>query len=321
MAMGPISTPDRRPGSVRRTTSHDQLRYDGLLGPVTVRALGRDLYTDERGVACELATGHVDCVATFPERTVLALTCSLEDGRVEELVGTSLASGFRRGLEQRLPQRGSDLTYQLLDDLPTAVLVSGVTLHRAGVLPPVPQRRRAPMVDLCAGYVAGGTLQLQVADGQVPEDLPSPPAPELVRDDDPLAWHAFEPMPGHSTRRVRRLDVWRSSEATAGVEAYLRDSHMDENGVETVVHEYVVRAAYDAGSGIFTECEAEYGALPWPECPAALASAGRLVGERPEDLRLHVREAFSGPSTCTHLNDVLRSLEDVPALLGRLKEA
>jgi hypothetical protein len=31
-----------------------------------------------------------------------------------------------------------------------------------------------------------------------------------------------------------------------------------------------------------------------------------------------VRDTFTGPTTCTHLNDTLRSLEDVGALLEHL---
>jgi hypothetical protein len=44
-------------------------------------------------------------------------------------------------------------------------------------------------------------------------------------------------------------------------------------------------------------------------------SAGRLAGNPVAGLRQHVRDTFLGTSTCTHLNDTLRSLEDIPALL------
>ena len=43
------ATPARRPGSVRRTTTHDSLRPDGLRGPVSVLAQGRDLRTRPDG--------------------------------------------------------------------------------------------------------------------------------------------------------------------------------------------------------------------------------------------------------------------------------
>jgi hypothetical protein len=38
-----------------------------------------------------------------------------------------------------------------------------------------------------------------------------------------------------------------------------------------------------------------------------------------DGLRREVRKTFVGPSTCTHLNDTLRSFEDVGALLARLR--
>ena len=54
--------------------------------------------------------------------------------------------------------------------------------------------------------------------------------------------------------------------------------------------------------------------LPWVECPQALGSASRLVGATVDELRAVVRADFVGTSTCTHLNDTLRGLADLPAL-------
>ena len=58
--------------------------------------------------------------------------------------------------------------------------------------------------------------------------------------------------------------------------------------------------------------------LPWFECPEAAGSAERLVGRPLDGLRASVRAEFLGTSTCTHLNDALRALEDVPALVRHL---
>ncbi|GAC1401902.1 MAG: hypothetical protein NVSMB60_17630 [Mycobacterium sp.] len=54
--------------------------------------------------------------------------------------------------------------------------------------------------------------------------------------------------------------------------------------------------------------------LPWPECPAAADGLGRLPGTRMEDLGGAVPR---GTGSCTHLNDLLRSLADVGSLIGR----
>jgi hypothetical protein len=118
-------------------------------------------------------------------------------------------------------------------------------------------------------------------------------------------------------QRRRRIDVWRPEpDGPIQVEDYFRDSHRSEAGLETVVHEYVVRAEVDAGTGVVTDCRADIGVLPWFECPGALASASRVVGVAAGDLRQYVREHFSGTSTCTHLNDALRALAAVPFLAG-----
>jgi hypothetical protein len=58
--------------------------------------------------------------------------------------------------------------------------------------------------------------------------------------------------------------------------------------------------------------------LPWFECPQAAASAARLTGRPLAGLRPAVRAEFLGPTTCTHLNDTLRALEDVAALINAL---
>ena len=60
--------------------------------------------------------------------------------------------------------------------------------------------------------------------------------------------------------------------------------------------------------------EATVRVLPWPECPGALGSAGRIVGEPVANLRRLVGADFKGTGTCTPLNDVLRSIAGVVSL-------
>ena len=101
----------------------------------------------------------------------------------------------------------------------------------------------------------------------------------------------------------------------ASIDVLYRDSHADEDGTETIVHEYTVAATVDTSRGVLVSCSATPRVLPWVECPAAALSASRLAGLPVSGLRRHVRDTFLGVGTCTHLNDTLRSLEDIPALL------
>jgi Protein of unknown function (DUF2889) len=79
-----------------------------------------------------------------------------------------------------------------------------------------------------------------------------------------------------------------------------------------------VQATIDEHRRTFSMCGATPKVLPWPECSDAGASATRLVGLPLDDIRQYVRTDLNGISTCTHLNDLLRSLGDVPALLAKM---
>jgi hypothetical protein len=158
--------------------------------------------------------------------------------------------------------------------------------------------------------------------GQNPTPL-GPPAPDIPRADDPDGWHAIAPLPATGMRRIRRIDVIPPAAPADPhhVDVFFRDSHADADGAETVVHEYCVSAAIDERTRTVVEIEATADVLPWTECPAAVGSASRLVGHTLADLRPWVRETFVGTTTCTHLNDVLRGLSDVGALLDELAVA
>jgi hypothetical protein len=145
-----------------------------------------------------------------------------------------------------------------------------------------------------------------------------PAAPPLASPGgDPQAWHAMAPLPPGATRRRRRLDVLAPGpDGLHAIDVHFRDSHVDEEGHETVVHEYAVGGSIDARRRRIVDLWAKALVLPWAECPAAVASAERLRGTTFEDLRLRVRRELVGTASCTHLNDTLHSLADLSALLG-----
>ena len=176
--------------------------------------------------------------------------------------------------------------------------------------------------DLCAGWAHEGTLMVTIrSTGEIPVSTGAP-APSLDRHDDPLAWHVMPPLPPHAMRRRRRLDVEGpvgSGEAYR-FDAHFRDSHIDENRAEWVVHEYSATGAFDIVVGRILDIGAEAHVLPWMECPGAVASAERLSGMPIAELRTRVRREFTGSSTCTHLNDTLRSLGDLEVLVGQMSD-
>jgi hypothetical protein len=151
--------------------------------------------------------------------------------------------------------------------------------------------------------------------GSLPVTL-GPPAPLLEDDADPMAWHAMADLVPHAVRRRRRLDLLEPGEGERehAIDLHFRDSHVDGQGRETIMHEYTMSGAVDLQAGRIESVSARAHVLPWVECPGALASAQRVDGMDLAALRTRVRKEFVGRSTCTHLNDSLRSLADVTAL-------
>jgi hypothetical protein len=313
-------TPPRVPGSVRRTTTVDTSFPEGLAAPRRVDARGRDLRTAADGSPEEVAAVRLSVVLD-PLGTVREIGADPPEPGLDALVGASVSMGFRKAIDAHLPHLAATggLLFVLLDDLPGASLVSGVAFqHVAAARSPVSEETVERMGDICAGWaVDGAMLTFSRRRGESPLVI-GPSAPVLERDDDPDAWHPHDPLPLQGSRRRRRIDVVPEPDGSVRLDVHFRDSHCEAEGSETVVHEYTVAAVVDPATGTFVEAEAGARVLPWNDCPTAAASASRLAGTSFAGLRRHVRTTFVGTSTCTHLNDTLRGLEDVPALLAHL---
>ena len=309
---------------------------NGVDAELVLVGLGRDLHTGVDGEPTVLDTAAFDATIDYGNaQRVIALSSTPTVDGLDVLIGRSASTGFRAALNDVVAGRhlvGRPI-YQLLDDLPVAALIAGYSPQHAraesgelGFGGERPIMRERPQgidliqrADLCAGWKAGGTIMQGFAEG-IPPVVTGPDAPSLDRDDDPLAWHEMTAeVPRHGMRRRRRVDVTRDFDAdTVHVDAHFRDSYMNADAEETVVHEYTVTMALSAEDHRVLASVATPHVLPWFECPEAAASAGRLVGGTLDGLRTSVRAEFLGATTCTHLNDALRALEDVPVLARQL---
>ena len=114
-------------------------------------------------------------------------------------------------------------------------------------------------------------------------------------------------------RRARRMDV-RRLDTRIVIDAAFQDSATTPSGGRAVVHEYRLSATADAQSLRLLSVEAEPRVLPFVECPSATANLSRLLGTPLPELRDKVLAELRGTAGCTHLNDALRALAEVPAL-------
>ena len=329
------TTVARQPGSVRRTSTIDTARPDGFGGDLVMTARARDLRTDADAASVVINQADLSLRVDGSNRHVLSIASSPALPGLDQVVGSPVGPGFRSRVNEACPgeRAASTLLHLLLDDLPGAALVSGYSAQRAGAFdqPRRPEgdgvsrsglaRLMASQDDVCAGWVHEGTLMTTVrSTGEIPVST-GPSAPSLEVEDDPLAWHAMQPLPPHAMRRRRRLDVVApDGSGEHRFDAHFRDSHMDQDGAEWVVHEYSATGAFDIVGRRVLDVVATAHVLPWMECPGAVASAERLSGMPVAELRTRVRREFTGTSTCTHLNDTLRSLGDLEVLVAQIPD-
>jgi hypothetical protein len=322
-----LTTPPRRPGSVRRTTTIDQHRF-GPGEPQRVVGRGRDLRTRTDGTAEVVDQVDVDAMVegVATSAPVLSIGADPDEPALQRLVGHPASKGFRARLDEALPTHRAEarVLHQMLDDLPMALLIASYGWSLEAEQFELPPDAAGRLRDQCSGWVSGGTMLGTLHDTGI---FPIPPgmAAEGLgpTTEDPLAWHELPELPPRSTRRRRRLDLvpGEGPDDPYELDVHFRDSHRDAAGVEHALHEYTVAATLEPGTLVVRSCTAVARVLPWPECPGSLASAARVVGDPVSALRAKVAVRFTGTSTCTHLNDLLRSMSSATALAAALEGA
>ena len=120
-------------------------------------------------------------------------------------------------------------------------------------------------------------------------------------------------------RRARRIDVWAEG-AELGIDAMFRDSCWDPDGAEVVVHEYQIAGVADRATGTLLSVDAVPRVLPYAECPGAAPNASWMAGTDLRTMRTEVLQRLRATDCCTHLNDGLRSLAEVPVLAASLPQ-
>jgi Protein of unknown function (DUF2889) len=295
-------------GALRRTSTIDT--HPAQTGNSAVDLRARDAACGHDAIHI---LGQVALRAHLAERVIDEIVCEPPDERLAQMTGVRVGPGFRSTVARLFPDelRRAGLLHLLLDDWVGAALVSGYAVQHAainlGIEEKLPPGTADHMADICAGFAQDASLVPYARrNGTIPS-VHGPVAPPLPVD----GMHTVEPLRAHGMRRFRRLDLTPDD----GFDAHFRDSHVDADGVETIVHEYTVEGTVDAASRTITSVAATVRVLPWQECPGAIGSAARIQGMTLSELRNRVRGEFVGISTCTHLNDTLRAIADLDALL------
>jgi len=271
--------------------------------------LARDLLTPATGEPVVLAVGGFEILTS--RREIVTIDLTPPHPRAQELVGVRAGGASRLALSRVLGDIRGTPTYQLLDDFAGASLVAGwIWLRWMDRMPASGGRR---MVNVCTGFAEGASsldadgfsrMEIQSHTEVGPQENP----------EDPEGWHVMpvqEQRP--QQRRTRRIDLWREG-GLIKADVGFQDSGSSPLGGRTAVHEYRVFADIDEATGLLTALQSLPLILPYAECPGAAVKAQRMIGRKVAGFREDVPETLSHALGCTHLNDVLRSLADVPAL-------
>jgi len=322
--------PLMRPGSVRRTTSIDMTWSDSG-NPLNMKqhlhGRARDVRVpgDASDEAVLLGEAEVDATASF-DRVIESIVVTPAREGIERLVGAKGGSQLRGAIDEVLPGERAAGTplHLLLDDLAGCTLIAGFVWTR--FMPelvrehsPRGEEHRNRMEGVCIGF-APGSSSLSV-DRNTLGDY-TQVVTSLVHPEEPQGWHDFPESPEMSMRRARRIDVWVEHNAagdTIHVDSSFQDSSGDPEYGRVAVHEYGLVATANRTTGELTSVSADPRVLPFLECPGAIDNITRLVGLPIQELRSAVPELLGRTNGCTHLNDALRALAEVPILAEQLQ--
>ena len=321
---GPI--PPRRERSIRRTATMDMLWPEGPTGPLELRGRARDAVTaDPTEPPRVVREASLD--ALLRDRVIESIETVPDAAGIPDLVGQRGGGHLRGALATLVPEvraSGSPL-YLLLDDISGTSLIGGVAFVRQPEFRPndAGERRRGPsasdMEGVCIGFAPGSSALTEVTEHMGPPRMR--PVGPLVHPDDPDGWHVLPDMPRIGTRRARFIDV-RVDGDRVSIESGFQDSTDDPDHGRIGIHEYRLHATADLTTGRLDSLDATPHILPFRECPSAVASSRSIVDAPLSDLRDVVLERLAKTSGCTHLNDALRALAEVPMLVNELvKEA
>jgi hypothetical protein len=320
--------PPRAPGSVRRTSSIEVTWPDGREGEMRLLGRARDLVTSKAGGPGRVLAEDSFVARVKADRSITAIEADPPRAAIARLVGERGGGRLRGVLGQVMPEErdGATPLYLILDDLSGASLVAGwawsqwdpdwLARMRATIADPQIAKFMKDRTNVCIGHVPGSSA----FDFESPSrSSASTPAPDLRRADDPDGWHAFTAQETVGLRRARRIDV--TVDDLIRIDSAFQDSGSTPAGGRAALHEYRLEVTADPSTLRVLSITAEPRVLPFVECPSATHNLTRLIGAPLPELRETVLAELPGAAGCTHLNDALRALAEVPALVQRLQDA
>ena len=318
--------PLRRAHSFRRTSSIDVTWPEGYGGPGDFVGVARDVFTRQAGSHPRIVgLGRVHALLG-PDRVIREIQTEPRRDGAGLLVGLNGGSTLRKAIDTALPEDSVSGTplFLLIDDLAGTSLIANWAWSRwaddwlKDFVPVLEhealQARVAKMTDICTGFRTGSAALADIRGLQQNCQRVVP----LPHPDDALGFHSLTEHKEVSMRRARRIDVW-EQHGLIHIDSTFQDSANAPEGGRVAVHEYGLRATADPKTMALCSVQADPRILPYRECPAAAQNVSRLLGTPLGELRSVVLKELRRADGCTHLNDALRALAEIPLMVGALR--
>lgn len=317
--LGPA--PLRRPQSLRRTSSVQAHGFESLHGPYLVVGHARDLYSGDDVSSTDTVAADTLRADISAERLISSIEASRCNDALGELVSVRLGGKVRKIMTQVIPEEVAQTTllHLLLDDMVAASIISNAAPVAWGMVPDIIKSESAQKksaydrTGTCISFTPGSRTLLP--NGQAnSKDVARIPVDVPIENGDPQAWHPWNKLEGPNQMRLRRMDLWKDGgmlQVDAGFQDSAAFSHTEQR---MVFHEYGLQATIEPDSFIVQRINVQTGILPFMECLQSAATAQQMVGQSLLNFRRSVPAQLPGVAGCTHLNDVMRSLQDVATM-------
>jgi hypothetical protein len=310
---------------VRRTSTIDMTWPGGFGTELRLDGHCRDAVTHATADPPIVVDEATATVGIGGNRTITSISAEPDAPGLRDLVGCRGGGYLRAALAEFVPEQldGGTPLYLLLDDISGASLIAGFAWSQwtdRWMSSDAGRPARPDMEGVCIGFAPGGSALVEIRRGEMTHRTQA--VPPLVNADDRHGWHELTELPEVSMRRARRIDVWRDPvDGTIMIDSGFQDSAGNPDHGRVAVHEYVLRATADPDTMTLTSVDPDARILPYLTCPDAVQTATIVVGTPLAELRSTVLERLARTNGCTHLNDALRALAEVPVLLGHLDRA
>jgi len=294
-----------------------------------MRLIGRarDIVTPRTGGAPIVCAEDSFDASLEPDRTIVAIEAVPPRTALARLVGSRGGGRLRYALQEIVPEERRNATplYLILDDISGASLVAPwawsqwdpnwLTSMRSALTASQWEIIIQEREGICTGFAPGSS---SLDPHRIADRTGGTPAPDLRHPEDSEGWHAFTIQNTVGMRRARRIDV--RLDKLIHIDAAFQDSAATADGKRAALHEYQLAAKADPNTLRLLSIDATPRVLPFAECPGAVMNISRLLGARLPELRQAVLEELPGTLGCTHLNDALRALAEVPVLVNHLRD-